>query len=290
MRIYHSGLSLAVVQKYHQLKPKRKLNALLTYGISHKDSYDLQNSYRNLLRSLILDSGTYSLNRSERGKDKITFEGYEKYLKSHKRKFDFYFNFDADWTDSGSENNKDFQHQLEYDGFKPVPVIHDIYGDEVEYYVGQGYNRIAIGSSELVDKNAIGWIVERLYRKGIKVHLFGTTNEAFLIDIPVYSCDSSTWRQVAARDYIMFHNPVKGTTDNIRLETVVPTQGQKWKMFKSYKYCKQLEAYLWDELQLQYSDLLGYDGPVNRQIVNVHFLAELQRRITENHKLQGWQY
>ncbi len=110
------------------------------------------------------------------------------------------------------------------------------------------------------------------------------------MDIPVYSCDSSTWRQVAARDYIMFRNPVNGTTDYIRLETVVPTRGQKWKMFLSYEYRKELEEYLRDELGIQYADLLGFNGSVNRQLVNVHFFAELERRITENHLQHGWPY
>ena len=92
MRLYHSGLSLAVVKKYHKRYPDHKLNALLTYGIPNKDSYDLQNSYRKYLNSLILDSGTYSLNKSKAGKTKITLGGFERYLKATRGKFEFEFN------------------------------------------------------------------------------------------------------------------------------------------------------------------------------------------------------
>ena len=152
---------------------------------------------------------------------------------------------------------------------------------------------VAIGSSERVDPNAVGWAVERLFDAGIKVHLFGTTSYKYLMDSPVYSCDSSNWTQMAARDQLLYwnpHNTTEDKKDTIYVERIVRTKSENLKKFTTYEHRQELEDYLDKEFGFTYADMLGYDGLFNRQLVNIHFLEELQRRITENHLQHGWPY
>jgi len=184
--------------------------------------------------------------------------------------------------------------QPEGAGLHPVLVIHDIYNTGVHSgYIYGNYPIIALGSSQTRSYNEAAWIIHHLYEKGIKVHLFGFSQFEHLYHLPVFSCDSSNWLQVARRyDEILYWNPKSDKIDKteaIALETMYSAKELTY--FEDYDYKRDLEDYLWDELQMKYSDLLGgAEGRFNRSLVNVHYYSLLEQRITAHHLELGYSH
>ena len=289
MRIYHAGLTREVLVRYHALHPSRKLNVLFSHGRPNKEAHDFHTKHRRKVNSLVLDSGTWTLHSSkkERGIN-ITRETYLDYVKEFgDDHYDFYFNFDEDYDKDGFYTNDRHQKFLEAAGLKPVPVIRDIDGDEVNYYVQKGHEMIAIGSRDRGKPEKISSIVWRLFKKGIKVHLFGTTRFEYLIDAPVFSCDSSNWPRTGKDNDILFwneENKQRDKRDKIGLETYAKPVKKKSKMYMSYENKLELDEYLEKELQLTYTDLLGANNFLNRRVVNIHYFVRLEELITAHHK------
>ncbi len=293
MMIYHAGLTGEVLKEYHRLQPSTKLNVLFSHGRQNPEAYDFHTQYRSLLNSLVLDSGTWTLNNCPNPAINITPETYRDWVSVNGHHYEFYFGFDADYGKNGFYENDKHQRFLEDEGLKPVPVIRDIEGEEVDYYIERDHKIIAIGSAEVVGVERINRVVLKLYNAGIKVHLFGTTKFEHLIDAPVYSCDSSSWTQAGGHNEILFWNdaiPSRNKKDRIKLERYTYPQKIKKGYFMGYEYKVALEAFLEKELGLTYSDLQGTNDLFNRQLVNVQYFAELERHITEYHQEQGWQY
>ena len=136
MKIYVADLSLDLILKYAQLFPERKINVLRSFGNLGKDERGICITHRDKINSLILDSGTYTLNFAKNPGLNISVDTYEAYLLAFGQDYDLYFNFDSDFSKNGFTTNNEHQRRLERAGLNPVPVIHDIYGDEVEYYPG----------------------------------------------------------------------------------------------------------------------------------------------------------
>ncbi|MFP3867755.1 MAG: hypothetical protein ACLFUU_06300 [Desulfobacteraceae bacterium] len=148
MRIYLADINLEMVLAYHKRFPERKLNVLRSFAGINRDDRELGVTHRDKLNSLILDSGTFTINMAQqKPKLNLNLDTYQSYLLSFGQHYDFYFNFDVDFTQHGFQTNLECQRQLETAGLQPVPVIHDIYGAEVEYFIAQGYELVAIGSN-----------------------------------------------------------------------------------------------------------------------------------------------
>ena len=151
MRLYHASLSLKVIKWYSKRFPDKKLNVLRSFGLLDRDSYHFCTDWRHTINSLILDSGTWTLNNTNNQtlRKRLTLNNYKNYLSSAGKYFDFYFNFDSNFTDNGFATNLANLRELERAGYHPVPVIHDIYGNEIDYYIKAGYTRVALGSSQI---------------------------------------------------------------------------------------------------------------------------------------------
>ena len=116
--------------------------------------------------------------------------------------------------------NRDNQERLEAAGLKPIYVLHSTSGEEVDYCLEQKYDYVAVGSSSLNKKENNEKIVNLLFEKGIKTHLFGFTKYDIMKSIPVYSCDSSTWTKTANdSDAILYWNPHYDKPNKIHIET-----------------------------------------------------------------------
>ncbi len=63
-------------------------------------------------------------------------------------------NFDEDFTVNGFDRNWANQIAIEKAGFKVIPVIHDFYSHEPQFYIDKGYDLVAIGSGELRNGSA----------------------------------------------------------------------------------------------------------------------------------------
>ena len=143
---YQASLNMEVFLKFSEMFPGKIVNILLSYAMLNHEVSDILHTYRHKIGKIILDSGTWTLNKAKGVEVKhLTLDNYMRYLKRYGHLFDFYFNFDSDFTESGTEINQYNQMVLEGVGLTPVPVVHDIYGPEIDQYIKAGYKRIALG-------------------------------------------------------------------------------------------------------------------------------------------------
>jgi hypothetical protein len=289
MRIYHAAMALEILLKYHEFFPEKKLNILRSYGLPSNENRDFMETHRGKIGSLIMDSGTWTLNNpgSVKSGFQVTFTGYINYAKHCAHHFDFIFNFDSDFSENGFVTNLENQKRLEDAGLNPVPVIHDIYGDEIDYYIEQDYPCLALGSFQITSLNTLSWVVEKIHEAGIKVHLFGTSRFQYISALPVFSCDSTTWVQTGAYGSIFYwnpHNPGKNKTDKIYLEGYFQSNSKTGVPFSQYHYRDELEAYLKDTFGIYYEDLLGNEGALYQRLVNLHCLVQREELVTKMHE------
>ena len=293
--IYLVGLSSKALLAYHQQYPSERPNLLLSYARRSKDCGNLISKHRSLIGGLILDSGTYTLN-SNPGKfaDKITLSGYQAYLQQLESHFDFYFNFDQDFSRNGFEINLANQLDLERAGLNPVPVVHDCYSDEIQYYIDRGYELVSIGSGELADADVyeLYRIVNKMHSKGIKVHFLGCTDYQKLAYVPVYSADSSTWNHAASRGHLLYWNPLKPGIDKKDKICFIYDLPKKYMAnhIDHHPHQGEVEAYLNQELGYSIPELKGSAGYLKRLVANIHYYVQLEKRIAAKHRELGFRY
>jgi len=273
--------------------PNERLNALLSFG-RRQDKHAFYVTHRDKLNSVVLDSGTYSLNTAERNPPTTTLDNYKNYARFVRRHLHFLFNFDSDFSETGHYQkaiNLNNLIYLERAGLDPVPVIHDIYGSEISFYMSKNrYPILAIGSSLLGDKVNLSIAIHAIHTAGIKVHLFGTTSYSLLASSPISSCDSSTWHQNSARGCIPYWNRLKMKGSKTKL-----IQFEKYDYylprisFENYEFRYELERFLDETFGFSPSDLIGGgQNEINREIVNIRYFVKLQERINQRHQKRGF--
>ena len=293
--IYQVGVSPKALQAYHTRHPSERPNLLISYARLSKDTGKLLFDHRHLSGSLILDSGTYSLNYApEQFAGKITFSSYKNYLQSIGSYFDFYFNFDQDFSRNGFDVNLSNQLQLEEAGLHPVPVAHDCYSNEIQYYIDRGYELVSIGSAELRDADVyeLRRIVNKLYSKGIKVHFLGCTDYQKLAYVPIYSADSATWNQAASRGHLLYWNPLKPAIDKKDKICFVYDLPNKYMInhIDGHPHQQEVEAYLNQELGYSIDELKGSVGSLKRLVANIHYYVQLEKLIAAKHRELGFKF
>ncbi len=189
--------------------------------------------------------------------------------------------------------------ELENKGFKRVPVVHDYYREEIDYYIDKGYDLVALGSvmepgsnDFLRKKDDIYHAVERLIKHNIKIHAFASSTYEMLHDIPVYSSDASSWAKYASIGRIQWWNPEKeddDKTDLVRMRDYTDMKEDRSFFFKEYPFRVQLEEYL-DSFGIVYEDMMGDDLHLYRQVVNCLYYMELEKKLTELHRKQGFPF
>jgi len=289
-------MELKTLKMYHERFPGQKINVLRSFGTRNKDDHLFRTTHRDKCNSLILDSGTFTkFNRKTKFPKPITLPAYMSYLKHHGSLYDWYFNFDECFIDKFQdqcfEQNYDIQCQLERKGFNPVPVIHDIYGDEVDLYIDEGYKMVAVGSVQLKHWTTLYDLMDRFKGKEIKIHLFGTSKWEYLTEYPIFSSDTTSWVLTGGFGNIFYWNPHKKGPDKrekIYLDDFLDTGKKDEKRFTTHPQRQEIEKY-WDrELGLTYEDLMDTGGNDYRMLVNVHFLVEYERRINAEQKKKGF--
>jgi hypothetical protein len=281
MRIYQADLSLDLILKYHELFPERKLNVLRSFGRLTSEEKAICLTHRDKLNSVILDSGTYSLNFAQKPIINITIDSYEAYLRHFGQDYDFYFNFDSDFSQEGFAVNIEHQRRLEKVGLKPVPVVHDIYEEEIQFYIDQGYETVAVAlpkNAALID---LYMAIDRLHKAGIRVHLFGTSSYEYIARLPIFSCDSTTWTKAAAFGKILYWNPHKQAidkTEEIYVEEYLHQDGKKRTYFSTYEQRQELEIHL-ATLDIKREDLYGANRHFYKQLINVDYFFRLEEWI-----------
>jgi len=292
MKIYIAALNLDVFLAYQGLFPARKLNVLRSFGMPSADNFGFMRDHRDKVGSLVLDSGTWTLNNPNATPEiQITLENYKNWVLEYGRHFNFIFNFDSDFTERGFPTNLHNQNKLEEASLNPVPVVHDIYGDEVDYYINEDYPLVAIGSFQITNILDLNPVVHKLHQAGIKVHLFGTSQFDYLAYLPVYSCDSTTWLQTGAFGKIYFWNPMKSSqdkTDIISLEERLQTKQSPKNLYSSYAHRETFDAFLAETFGITYENFLGTQGHFYKRLVNLHYFVQLEEIVDQEHQKKGF--
>jgi len=291
MIIYQASLSLAVLKRYYELFHE-PLNVLLSVALIGNETYGFLRECRHMVGKIVADSGAWSV---AKGTSSLTLEQVIAYLRQWGKEFDHYFNFDTDFSDQGFEHNIANQIRMEKAGLNPIPVVHNFFNGEIEYYIKSGkYSWLALGSSQSSNFDDFKYAIDQI-KKGnpqIKIHWFGGSSYEWLIKTPVASCDTSSWAKVGKYGYIHYWNEQRSglnKTDRIYVGGYLRDQdkGNKEYDYVDYPYRKQLEEYLYEKFKLRYSDLWGYEAAFNMQLVNTRFYAELEARVNQERIKNG---
>lgn len=295
--IFMAGLLYDAAQRYIGKFPDDEIYSLLSNGRVDKKYRSTFVDNRNLFNGLALDSGTWTLNKSKKCKyaTKPDFRTYLTYLKRVAKYFDFYFNYDEDFSTEGYWINQEYQRRLEQEAFKPIYVIHDTKNrQEIDFCLKSGYDMVAIGSGELrgpIDE--LRETVNFFHNRDIKVHFLGCTKYERLATMPVYSCDSSTWTRMGSDGYVLWWNPAKSDfdkTDKIYFKANGP-KSKRDHYIEKYAYKWHFEDYLRITHGLDLLDLKGKSSGetlVNRAMVNMKYFVELQDRVRIEHKTRNF--
>jgi hypothetical protein len=125
----------------------------------------------------------------------VTIEDYAEWLLRWKHHFSVYASLDVIGDHVGTMSN---QRRLEQEfGLNPIPVFH--VGSDLKDLEAlcEEYPYIAFGGMVSFSKHNLGpWLLKcfRITEKhGTRVHGFGQTRHAYLMDFPFFSVDSSSW-------------------------------------------------------------------------------------------------
>ena len=291
-RMYQASLSLMVLLNYIKLFPKKVVNVLLSFGLVRNEFLDFLGKHRDKFGSLIFDCGAYSQNKSK-GMDVsyISLDSYKDYLLTHGELFDFYFNLDSDFSEDGFSNNLYNQMMLEDAGLTPVPVVHNIYNEEIDYYLEHGYQRIGLGSPQINRQDDVAHVMRRTHGSRVSLHALGQTGFDLLAYFPINSADSAMWARTGGWGYLSYWNPEKqgpDKTDKIYLQEFLHADRTNKVDFFNYEFRKDFEAYLKHNFGLKYYDFFGRGGAYNKMLVNLHYLVTLEEVINRMHLELGF--
>lgn len=276
---------------YITMFPNAKLNILVSYGLRNPSIPDFLFKYSDNIDSIILDSGTFTLNfaKNLKTRERISFEGYRAYLKTLGHSFKYVFNYDSNFDADGKYDNDEHLKILQDDGHNVVPVVHSYKDEEVESYLNAGHKIIALGFSKTEKTRPnIERLCKLIHDNGAKAHVLGVSSWDRLAHTPIAYCDSSSWAQHGLFGCIQFWNETKQVfmgkdkTDTIRFpDTTAPRKtGHYYHDYKDqhvlYPWIKK--TFGWDDYEL-----LSKHEREKRVLINIHYYVELQRRLTEFH-------
>ncbi len=286
MKIYIAALEACHAAGYHRLFPASRLNILIGYGSpASKDLGFMVGQFRPNIGSIVLDAGTYELNNSKKPSSPmaLTLTGYKTYLKNFGHLFDHYFNFDEDFTANGMYTNLCNLDVLEEAGLSPIPVVHDIYGSEIDIFLDRGYEYVALGSSQITSKRHLEHAMEKLAKAEIKVHLFGSTYFDYLANFPIYSCDSARWAHSTQNGIIYYWNhekPEINKTEKIFLDRFLGKSRGEGVL--SGKANTSFINMIHEQFNIDLVTLLSSGD--YQYLVNIHYTVEMEAAINNIHR------
>ena len=293
MRMYISSVPRKILEKFTERWPDEKVDVLRSFVLEPEETTDIALYRPACISSLILDSGTFSINDNPDLADESTVNHYREYLRNYRSKFDFYFNYDISF-DGNDHINWEMQRILENpypnpadnQPSKSVPVIQDL-ADVPKYCKLKGdYPLVAIGSGANKKVKPLKDAVKKLYDAGIKVHLLAIATYDVLHDIPAWSCDFTSFLRWATFRRVCFFDQdenqeyvfstkefVKSGKDNVR-----------YLFDGDEEYADKYGAWL---AQKGFDDLfdIDFDKDIDTiMLANIWHYKELARIITEEHK------
>jgi len=277
MKLYCAVVDAETVRLFHDIT-KIKFNVLISYYYIKGSAHKLTSLYRNMIDSLIMDSGAYSV---ATGKSKISLSEYKLYLKRYGHLFDCAFNLDDKFDNP--EHNQRHQDYLQQGVARerwPVPVVHseDDPEGEVQIYVDQGHDYIALGSlgkHRKFDADTVARIMEKF--PDIRFHLFGNFDREILTKCRPYSADSATWGHKAGFGSVYYWDPDEKKEYSIYMEHRDTKQQAGQILYSEFKLKDKLNKFLSSTFGFDYARVLN--NQTSMQIVNIYFFTQLESHI-----------
>lgn len=297
MRIYQSSMTIRHLREFAKRYPNVKPNVLLSYALLANDLPHFTGTDRALLRSLILDSGVFSVQKpgAKQTPDDL-FPKFKTFAQYNSAAWDLIFNFDLHFGLDSYDKNLEYQIDLEQAGIPVVPVIHNIYNDDADKILARGlpvHKTVAIGQCDgrTILKN-VEPVVKKLYEAGANIHFFGSSEYRLMAKLPVWSCDSSSWAKYPSLGVVLFWNPKHSRfdkTDKIHFpkfqEGKTPSGGV---YYRDYDYLRDFEEYLGSNLSFTLDDMIGEEADLNRAVVNMLYYCQLEEKIAEHQRSLGF--
>ena len=298
MRNYLSSMILCVLLEFSRRAPSVRPNVLLSYALLDNDFPHFIGKFRSLMRSLILDSGVFSIQKdgSKFSADEL-LQQFKTFTAYSVGNFDLIFNFDRHFGLDSYDANLEYQIELEAAGIPVVPVVHNIYHGDVEKIIARGlpaHKTVAIGQCEgrtVLDN--VRPAVMALYDAGARIHFFGSNELNIMANLPIWSCDATSWSQYTGYGIVLYWNPKSDKFDKAEkihfpkfLDAKTPCSGQ---YYGTYGYLRDFEDYLDTNLGLTVSDLLGENGELYRSVANMLYYCLLEKTIAEYQKSLGFE-
>jgi len=286
-KVLQASFFLSVLKLYHKLFPTEPPNVLISLAYNMNEWKTFLVKFRHMIGVLFGDSGAWS---SAQGTSDISLDKVIFLFSRYGPLVDLYSNFDSNFSEQGFEDNISNQLKMERAGLFPIPVIHNFFSKEIEYYIESGkYNWLALGSSQSSNFDNIRYAVDKIkgLNPNIKIHWFGGSKYEWMVRLPIASCDTTSWARSGQFGKINFYNPQKGKSDLIYIGGRLREFKEGEYHFVTYPWRKDVEEYLYKNFNFTYRDLLGYDDKVNMQLVNTRFYVELEKRINQERIRKG---
>jgi len=212
-----------------------------------------------------LDSGAFS---AWSQKKKINIEEYADFILKNKSEFDVYANLDSIGDPLQTQTNQEY---LESRGLNPLPVYHYNEPLPILHNLIAKYEYIALGGMVPIStkdleewlKEVFKYICNEEGHPKIKVHGFGMTTLSLIERYPWYSIDSTSPIMGAAMGRVYTN---RGELNLSRNAGVLS--------FSITEYCRKfIPQYTLDQLRDDYKV---------RTILNIQYMQELEKRLTEN--------
>lgn len=286
MRLFQSSITAETLQLIEKYVPNIKINVLRSYLVDGPGTCKIFTNAGHCVDMIVLDSSTYSLFQGNH-KCHISLKTYADFLKNNCECYHAYFGFDPIHGNNGTEESITSQIYLESLGLHPVPVIQNL-DLETEYYCKRHnhYNFVAIGSTRSKKEDEINKAVNKLYDKGIKVHLFGVGSLIKLKDIPIWSSDCSSFAKWVEAGRLVYFNGEKEITFST---SKFNTKGEKNDDFiEDSPYRDDYENWVFEKLGLTL-DKITHNHSM-KMMVNSYYFYELQKMLQNIHKLKGFSF
>ncbi|MGO9138154.1 MAG: hypothetical protein ACLQBC_10870 [Syntrophales bacterium] len=273
MKIICAITNAEIVKLFYE-KIKRKVNILISYYYIEGNAYKLTTLYRDMIDSLYMDSGAYSV---AMGKSKISLTEYQKYLKRYGHLFNGTFNLDDKFDDPAHNmRNQLFLQKNLPRRLWPIPVTHDKDDPVGEFktYVDLGHDYIAMGSlgpKKKFDVDTISEVMKKF--PNIKVHLFGNLDRDILFKCRPYSADSADFGHHAGHGSVYYWDSDEEKEYSIYLggRDRIPDGHID---YQSFVHRKTFDEQLYRNFQYEYIDLLN--DSTKMLVVNIFFFTQLE--------------
>jgi len=288
MDIYLSSPLELALDEVLQRCPGMKLNILLTIAKMPSNFEKYLKKYEGIINKMALDCGMFSKHNS---KIDITtqqlFAKHSTHAKYNPDRYELVFSFDESFEPDGFEVNQIHLAKLGELGLHVTPVIHNLKNFEVNTFIREGYDSVAIGKQKgKTDHELLFPRVYQLISYGVNVHLFGITDFNLINGCPATSCDSKSWLDDANTGVVRFWNPGKSGENKTDILYYPDKQGKTkpgMHVVWEYEYLDEFKRFL-GNYGLTVYNLDGVKGYIYREFLGMLYYRTLEDVVTELHR------